>query len=71
MKKQSINLFAVIITASALLVACGKNKCAECHYDYGSGIVEIGEKCGDSLKAVEADGIVVNDTLYEVHCHEH
>jgi hypothetical protein len=71
MKKQSIKLFAIITTASVLLLACGKNKCAECHYDYGTQEVEIGEKCGDSLKAVEADGIVVNDTLYEVHCHEH
>ncbi len=71
MKKKSIKLFASVITVSAILVSCGKNKCAECHYDYGSGIVEIGEKCGDSLKSVEADGIIVNDTLYEVHCHEH
>ena len=71
MKKQSIKLFAILFSTSVVIVSCAKNKCAECHYDYGGGIVEIGEKCGDSLKAVEADGIVVNDTLYEVHCHEH
>ena len=71
MKKQTIKFAVSFSLGTTMLFACGKNKCAECHYDYGSGIVEIGEKCGDSLKAVEADGIVVNDTLYEVHCHEH
>ncbi len=71
MKKVKVKLFAFLILSSALIASCGKNKCAECHYDYGSTEVEIGEKCGDSLKAVEADGIIINDTLYEVHCHEH
>jgi hypothetical protein len=71
MKTKTIKITGIALFGSMLLFSCAKNKCAECHYDYQSTLVEIGEKCGDSLKAVEANGIIVNDTLYEVHCHEH
>jgi hypothetical protein len=53
--------------------SCGKNKCAECHYDGPSGEVEMGVYCGDSLSNLEELG-TYTDTLgnaYVVHCGEH
>jgi hypothetical protein len=70
MKKTALIISFKFITLF-FLFSCGKNKCAECHYDYGSTQIELGEKCGDDLKSLEANGFLVNDTLYEVHCHQH
>ncbi len=71
MKNKTPKILAIALIGASSLLSCAKNKCAECHYDYGSTQVELGEKCGDSLKEVEANGLMLNDTLYEVHCHEH
>jgi hypothetical protein len=67
------NLTYIIFTcAIALFSSCNKETCAECHYDLtATEEVELGEKCGDDLAALESTGIAVGDTLYEVHCHEH
>jgi hypothetical protein len=69
-KVKFVFLFATLM-AGSMVSSCKKNKCAECHYDKAGSEVELGEKCGDDLEAIEAGGITVNDTLYEVHCHEH
>jgi hypothetical protein len=56
-----------------LTLSCGKNKCAECHYDAPSGEVEMGTYCGDELRELEELG-TFTDSLgitYEVHCGEH
>lgn len=56
-----------------LTVSCGKNKCAECHYDGPSGEVVLGTYCGDSLKDLEDLGTYTDSlgTTYVVHCGEH
>lgn len=46
-------------------------KCEECHYDGPNGQVELGELCDDELQDKEQNGYATNDTIYEVHCHEH
>ncbi len=69
MKKRSLVIalgFGLVLFSS-----CKKNECHECHYDVNGTEVEIGEKCGDDLEAIEKDGIVVNGVQYTVHCHEH
>lgn len=33
--------------------------------------VELGEKCDDDLKNIEASGFNDGGVVYEVHCHEH
>lgn len=65
---------AGLITVAALAfvtMSCKKDECHECHYDGPNGQVELGEKCGDELENLEASGINVDGTNYEVHCHEH
>ena len=62
----------VAVCAVILFTGCAKEECAECHYDLSATqMVELGEKCGDDLSALESNGTVVGDTIYEVHCHEH
>jgi hypothetical protein len=67
MKKLIFTAAIVAIT----LFSCGKNKCHECHYDKAGTEVELGEKCGDELETLEANGYVDATGTYEVHCHEH
>lgn len=59
------------IAAGFLFFATSCKKCEECHYDGPNGEVELGELCDDELEDAEANGYAVNDTIYEVHCHEH
>lgn len=70
MKKQSI-FFIGLFSLALLSTACKKDECHECHYDSANGEVELGEKCGDELEDLEANGINVDGTNYEVHCHGH
>ena len=63
--------WSVAVLSFAALVSCKKNKCHECHYDKNGSQIELGEKCGDELEQLESGGFSVNDTIYEVHCHEH
>lgn len=69
--KKGVKLGFAAIVVSLALVACKKEECHECHYDGPNGIVELGEKCGDELEAMEATGINVDGVHYEVHCHDH
>jgi len=68
--KKSIKILGVGVVM-ALAVSCNKNKCYECHYDGPNGEVEIGEKCGDDVKALEENGYTVDSVTYEAHCGEH
>lgn len=69
---KTINRAILVFVASLTLVSCKKEACAECHYDINSTeTVDLGEKCGDELSSVEANGFAIGDTIYEVHCHEH
>jgi hypothetical protein len=63
----------IILTAFAAIIfsSCEKG-CYECHYDgINDEEVELGEKCDEELENLEKDGILVNGTVYEVHCNEH
>lgn len=68
MKKAGL---IVVATLAFVTMSCKKDECHECHYDGPNGEVELGEKCGDELENLEASGINVDGTNYEVHCHEH
>lgn len=62
-------VFTVLAAAFALsLVACKKNKCADCHYDKDGAEIEIGEKCGDEMENLEANGYTDSTGTYIVHC---
>lgn len=63
----------IIITAlllAGLTFSCKKNDCKECHYDKDGGEIELGEKCGDDIETLEADGYTENGVTYTVHCGE-
>lgn len=60
-----------IFSVIAVLASCEKNKCHECHYDKAGAEIELGEKCGDELEALEANGYTDTTGTYTVHCHEH
>lgn len=70
MKKKQVLL---LVAAFALTFAsCIKEECHECHYDGPTGEVELGEKCGDDLEALETSGYTDADgNKYDVHCHDH
>ena len=70
MKKVIIT--GVIVAVGTIFVsACKKNKCAECHYDSSSNTeVELGQKCGDELETLEANGYSDGTNTYTVHCGE-
>ena len=69
---KNARFIVLALAASTLFLAsCKKEECHECHYDGPSGEVELGEKCGDELEALEASGYNSGGTTYEVHCHEH
>lgn len=69
MKRVSLILLGLSVV---VITSCKKNNCHECHYEDDAGQeVELGEKCGDELEDLEANGITVDGTKREVHCHEH
>jgi hypothetical protein len=70
--KKSFFIFGSVVLLAATMQSCTKNKCHECHYDDASGNeVEIGEKCGDELETLEANGYTDSTGNYVVHCHGH
>jgi hypothetical protein len=70
--KKSIFIFGSVVLLAATMQSCTKNKCHECHYDDASGNeVEIGEKCGDELETLEANGYTDSTGNHVVHCHGH
>lgn len=61
----------LIVLSSVLVfsfVSCKKNQCADCHYDKDGAEIEIGEKCGDEMEALEANGYTDSTGTYVVHC---
>ena len=50
------------------LAACKKNNCADCHYDKAGAEIELGEKCGDEMENLEANGYTDSTGTYVVHC---
>lgn len=69
MKKSSLFIAAGFIILAS--VSCKKDECHECHYEKNDVEVELGERCGDDLKNIEASGFNDGGVVYEVHCHEH
>jgi len=70
--KKSFFIFGSVVFLAAIMQSCSKNKCHECHYDDASGNeVAIGEKCGDELETLEANGYTDSTGNYVVHCHGH
>ncbi len=70
MKKVVVTGFFLVL-GIVFLPACKKNKCAECHYDADANTeVELGQKCGDELKNLEANGYSDGTNTYTVHCGE-
>jgi hypothetical protein len=70
--KKVIFLSFVIGVSVFFNSSCNKNKCHECHYDNASGnMIELGEKCGDDIENLEANGYTDTTGTYEVHCHGH
>ena len=58
-------------TASVILLflaSCKKNQCAACHYDKAGAEIELGEKCGDEMESLEANGYTDSTGTYIVHC---
>jgi hypothetical protein len=66
-------VFSVAFIAISLIfvTSCNKNSCHECHFDDASGNeIPLGEKCGDELETLEANGYTDTTGNYVVHCHE-
>ena len=61
----------ILLVVMAFIGFNSCEKCAECHYDMGGTEVELGEYCGDDLKAIEDAGYVDSSgATQEVHCGE-
>lgn len=68
--KTNINLVFILVFLLGV-TSCNKNQCHECHYDKDGAEVELGEKCGDELESLEANGYTDTTGTYTVHCHGH
>ena len=66
MKKTMLMLLSSAFVFS--FVSCKKNQCADCHYDKDGAEIEIGEKCGDEMESLEANGYTDSTGTYVVHC---
>lgn len=64
------NAILIVTCCSSLLffTSCKKNKCAACHYDKAGAEIELGEKCGDEMATLEANGYTDSTGTYIVHC---
>jgi hypothetical protein len=49
-------------------VSCNKNQCSNCHYDKAGAEIELGEKCGNEMETLEANGYTDTTGTYTVHC---
>mgnify|MGYP000483518412 FL=1 len=67
MKKTTIMGAALLVV---LTFSCKKDECKECHYDKNGAEIELGEKCGDDITSLEANGYTENGVNYTVHCGE-
>lgn len=69
---MKLKLLIIGTICSIAIYSCKKEECHECHYeDANNDAIELGEKCGDDLEALERDGYTTGGVTYEVHCHEH
>jgi hypothetical protein len=64
--KVSLIVFSVACIFAAS--SCKKNECADCHYDKAGAEIELGEKCGDEMEQLEANGYTDTTGTYVVHC---
>lgn len=71
MKRNKLNILFVCAILSVIATACKKEECHECHYDVNGSEIDLGKKCGSELEMVEKNGVEVDGTIHEVHCHEH
>lgn len=72
MKTGKTILGTIVLLAVFSFSSCKKEECYECHYDGPGGAeVELGEKCGDEVADLEANGYALDGTVYVVHCNEH
>ena len=62
---------AMAVAVTLVIYSCKRDECHECHYDKNGAEVELGEKCGDDLESLEANGYTDSTGNYVVHCHEH
>ena len=66
--KTNRRIIALICVIAFSLTACNKDKCANCHYDKDGAEIELGERCGDEMEALEANGYTDTTGTYVVHC---
>jgi hypothetical protein len=66
--KSKLVLLAALCFVALSLGACKKKKCADCHYDKAGAEIELGEKCGDEMGVLEANGYTDSTGTYVVHC---
>ena len=70
MKKKTVYLAFMSMT-TFVIYSCSKNDCHSCHYYKNNAEVELGEKCGEEIETLEANGYTDSTGTYEVHCHDH
>jgi len=66
--KTNMLFIALLGLMAGSFSACKKNKCEECHYDKDGAEIELGEKCGDEMEALEVNGYTDTTGTYVVHC---
>ena len=66
--KTNMLFIALLGLMAGSFSACKKNKCEECHYYKDGAEIELGEKCGDEMEALEANGYTDTTGTYVVHC---
>lgn len=66
--KTNMLFIALLGLMAGSFSACKKNTCADCHYDKDGAEIELGEKCGDEIEALEANGYTDTTGTYVVHC---
>ena len=73
MRKVTVAIVLGAFVFGTSFTSCKKKEeCHECHYDDANGNeVELGEKCGEELENLEANGYTIGGVTYEVHCHDH
>lgn len=70
--KKLVFKSAIAIAFASAIYSCKRDSCHECHYDDADGNeVPLGEKCGDELETLEANGYSDTTGNHVVHCHGH
>jgi hypothetical protein len=66
--KTKLLFIALLGLMAGSFSACKKDKCEACHYDKAGAEIELGEKCGDEMEGLEANGYTDSTGTYVVHC---